>query len=130
MKTTIGPKDFAPYLAEIRDCCCILCLESAYAQSDVLDIGGRRHLAAAEAILAALRDGTHTRRERSAYHAEQRKAKEARLDAARDRGATPSELAAIDRGYTKVSMADFYGTGLGIGMTPKTEATTCTRPMA
>lgn len=115
----IGPVDFDPYRSEIRDCCCATCREVAYALSDILDLRGARHLLAAEALLAALRDGQHEHVSLQARAAEARVDKAARLKAARAEGASPAALAAIERGYAKVSMRDFFATGMGLGIGPR-----------
>lgn len=114
----IGPVDFDPYRAEFTDCCCPTCREVDYALSDVLDFTGRRHLAACEALLAALRAGTHDRVERADWHEQCRREHDDRVAAAKAAGITGRRLADIERGYSAVRMSDFYTTGMGLGMTP------------
>lgn len=112
------PADFDPYRDQIRGCACDLCNEVAYALSSVTDFDGRRHQAACAVLLAALRVDQHVHKSLAQRAKEARVEKDERLAAAAAGGASAEQLAAIDRGYTKVSARDFYATGLGIGMTP------------
>jgi len=115
----IGPKDFDPYRDQIRDCHCAECRQVAYAASDVLDFDGSRHMAAARALLASLRAGTH-RHMTLAERAEEARAEKAeRVADAVARGASADEIAAIERGYTAVRMRDFFATGMGLGIGPR-----------
>jgi hypothetical protein len=95
------PTDYDPYRADITDCHCVLCREIAYAQSDVLDFRGQRHLAAAVALLRALQAGAHTRMTLAESAAEARVAKAARLAELEAAGADPGTIAAVQRGYSK-----------------------------
>jgi hypothetical protein len=98
-----GRDEFVPHLAEILDCHCDLCNERSYAISSGAADGGPdgiRVRIAHRVLLDALREGGHTRREWDEW---------LRICKARSSGG---------RGYVKVSMRDFYATGLGIGMTP------------
>lgn len=107
---TPGPQDYKPHLDQITDCHCDLCNEVVYALSSPAVDGGsgnRPHRIACRILLDALTLGTHVRRENS-YWVEICKARHAESVA----GGGP------ERGYYKVSMRDFYATGMGIGMTP------------
>lgn len=117
--TRIGPKDFDPYRAEIRDCYCPECRAVSYAASDVLDFDGSRHMAAAQALLASLRAGTHRHVTLAERVAEAKAEKAERLEKAIANGADPEVIAAIERGYTKVSMRDYFATGMGLGIGPR-----------
>lgn len=101
----LTPTDFDPYRAEIAGCWCRPCATTG---SD----GGR-------ALHAALVAGTHRRMTQAERAAEARAAKAVRLAEAQARGATPAELAAIERGYVAVKMSDFYATGMGLGIGPR-----------
>lgn len=76
--TGIGPADFAPHLDETRDCYCPTHMARAYSLS--LNSGSEKRLQGetAEALLAELKAGTHVRRERAEYIAEQRAAADPR----------------------------------------------------
>lgn len=101
MTQPIGPEDFRPFLEEITDCWCAVCREVAYAANDVLDFRGRRHLAAAQALLADLRDGLHHRMTLAERAEEARVAKAQRLADLRASGASPEVIAVVERGYSK-----------------------------
>lgn len=115
----IGPADFDPYRADIRDCACDVCNEVAYALSNVLDFTGARHRAAARNLLDVLRAGQHRHVSYAERAAIARAEKAVRLAAAIANGASASHIAAIERGYATVKMSDFYATGMGLGMTPR-----------
>lgn len=110
------PADFDLYRAQITGCHCDVCNEVAFAMSDVLDFGRRRHLAAACALLAALKAGTHRRKTFGEYADELAVAKAERLAQARAEGASAATLEAIERGYVAVRMRDFYASGMGLGV--------------
>jgi DNA polymerase-3 subunit beta len=115
--TGIGPADFDAYRADIRGCSCTLCVELAYARP--LDFDGREKREAARVLLAALRAGTHDHVTFAEHVGDAKAAKAVTLVEAHAAGATPERIATIERGYVKASMSDFYGSGLGIGMTPR-----------
>lgn len=118
MIMSIGPKDFDPFRSEIRGCACDHCQAVAFAHSDVLDMGGRKHLKACEDLLTALREGRHAHMsyaERSAIAREQNKRRIAQAIAD---GRSEAYIESLRRGYVSVKMSDFYATGMGIGMTP------------
>lgn len=115
----LGPRDFDPFRDQITDCHCAHCQEVSYALDDVSDFGGHRHMSACRALLDALRAGEHTHVAFQERVREAREAKAERLERAKAEGASKGELAAIERGYTKVRMSDFYVTGMGLGVGPR-----------
>jgi hypothetical protein len=107
----VGPPDFAPYRAEFSGCSCPLCNEVAYAGSDVLDMGGRRHLTACAALLDALRAGTHQRVELAEYVAAAKVEKAARIAEACRTGAGEQAIAVLERGYSTSRDKETYPYG-------------------
>lgn len=116
---SIGPKDFDPFRSEIRHCACDMCQEVAFALSDVLDMGGRKHLKACEDLLTALREGRHTHMSYAERSEIARADKERRIDQAIADGKSATYVETLRRGYASASMKDFYAAGMGIGMTPR-----------
>lgn len=123
----IGPKDFDPYRQQFRGCECPLCREMSYALSDVLDFDGRRHYAAAEVLLSALRDGTHSRVELAERVAELKAERAGRIAEACASGAGELRLYGLYRGMSGGSVtrhfyhepySEGFMIGTGIGMTP------------
>jgi hypothetical protein len=97
-----NPTDFDPFRGEITDCYCKTCRGIMLAATDVLDYGGHRHLAAAEALLVELRAGAHRRMTFAEHVAEAKRDKAVRLAALRAAGAPASEIAAVERGYVRI----------------------------
>lgn len=104
----------AEYLPEINYCECDLCLAIAYTTNRFNLYGqnpnsaaGVERYAAISARLKALVEGTHI------HKTLQEKAQEVR-DL---KIANGEDLNA--RGYVKVSMRDFYATGMGLGIGPR-----------
>lgn len=111
---------YAPYLSEINACACNACNEVAYALSSVLDgSGSPRHLDALKARLAQLEAGNHLRMSYAERAELARKEKAERIAEATAEGRSESYIAALERGYVRVSMRDFYATGMGLGIGPR-----------
>lgn len=115
----IGPRDFDPFRAQIKDCACDHCWKVAGALSDVTDYSGRKHRAACEDLLTALRNGSHVHMTYAARGEVAKAETEHRVEAAIAAGKSQQYINTLRRGYATVKMSDFYATGMGLGMTPR-----------
>ena len=121
----IGPKDFDPFRAQIRDCHCPLCRQTCYANRS--DTQRRQD---ALNLLTALETGTHVFLSISDCAAQARAEHNARVAKACADGASDYEMWHMTRpAYNGREFERFYRltsgqttlafrTGLGVGMTP------------
>lgn len=118
----IGPKDFDPYRDQFTGCNCLLCRELAYANSGHGDL-----YKAGEALLDALRAGTHVHVTLAERIVEAKAEKAADVAAACAAGRSELHMLGLFRGYHGGTNERFYYgephseafmVGTGIGMTP------------
>lgn len=121
---SLNPKDFRPYLAEIRDCACDLCHVMGYVNTPY-----PQRVANAAALFAALQAGTHRRMSYAERAAVAQVEHDARVAAECAAGASDFRMYSITRpAYNGREMERFYGLtggfslefviGTGLGMTP------------
>ena len=122
MGATIGPRDFDPYRADIRDCYCKLCVQTSYYGRST-----SQQITDARALLDALRAGEHVRVELAEYVAAAKAAHAVAVAEACAAGKSELYMLGMHRGYhggnnAKHYYREPYGedmmVGLGIGMTP------------
>lgn len=103
-----GKTEFAPFLDQILDCHCDPCNERGYAASSAAADGGtegRPYRIANRILLDHLVAGTHVRREHADW-----------IEICKARHAESVANGGPERGYYKVSMRDFYASGMGLGI--------------
>ena len=120
---SLNPKDFRPYLAELRGCACDLCHPMAYANTPY-----PQRVANAAALFAALQAGTHTHMDYTARAAIAQAEHNARVAAECVAGASDFRMYCLTRPVSRGrELEHFYGLGstslefvigTGLGMTP------------